>query len=229
MSSPGHCLPASLLRGCGPFAIFCMRSASRLQPIGRHGRTHCLGCNSGVPKRERCSRAPARLQASTDEQGWECLRTAPPQEVGGEPGVWDAALAVHTSCRGRVLLPAIRPNDRALLRSQAGPHAGAGLAAIPADPATSRNDACARPHAPRAPAPTAFAPVFYSRTFIPADPFGRLSGSETKLPGHATPAAAADPGFSAAAGDSVRPGRQEPGRQPGSAGCLAPAPLPPLR
>ena len=33
--------------------------------------------------------------------------------------------------------PAIRPSDRALLRSQAGPHAGAWLAAIPADPATT--------------------------------------------------------------------------------------------
>ena len=48
-----------------------------------------------------------------------------------------AALALHTSFREQVLLPAIRPSDRALLRSQAGPHAGAWLAAIPADPATT--------------------------------------------------------------------------------------------
>ena len=49
----------------------------------------------------------------------------------------DAALALRTSFREHVLLPAIRPSDRALLRSQAGPHAGAWLAAIPADPATT--------------------------------------------------------------------------------------------
>ena len=59
---------------------------------------------------------------------------------------------------------------------------------------------------------------------MPADPFGRLSGSETRLLRPQRQPA----GFSAAEGDSVRPGHQEPGRQPGSAGCLAPAPLPPL-
>ena len=49
----------------------------------------------------------------------------------------DAALALHTSFREQVLLPAIWPSDRALLCSRAGPHAGAWLAAIPADPATT--------------------------------------------------------------------------------------------
>ena len=34
-------------------------------------------------------------------------------------------------------MPAVRPDVRALLRSQAGPHAGAWLAAIPTDPATT--------------------------------------------------------------------------------------------
>ena len=48
-----------------------------------------------------------------------------------------AALALHTSFREQVLVPAIRPSNRAPLRSQAGPHAGAWLAAIPADPATT--------------------------------------------------------------------------------------------
>ena len=59
---------------------------------------------------------------------------------------------------------------------------------------------------------------------MPADPFRRLSGSETRLLRPQRQPA----GFSAVAGDSVRPGHQEPGQQPGSAGCLAPAPLPPL-
>ena len=44
---------------------------------------------------------------------------------------------VYHAQGGPVLLPAVRPSDRALLRSQAGPHAGAWLAAIPADPATA--------------------------------------------------------------------------------------------
>ena len=145
----------------------CMPSAFLPQPTGQHGRTHCQCCNNGAQRRlsavYRSSRPVARprrqasrlpqLQACTSSleghgwdqrRGWEaCLRTAAPQAARSEPGVrangWqrDAALTLHTSFREQVLLPAIRPSDRALMRSQAGPHAGAWLAAIPADPATT--------------------------------------------------------------------------------------------
>ena len=92
---------------------------------------------------QRCPEAAARCrQGWTQRPDWEaCLHSAPSQAARGEPGIWangwqrDAALALHTSFREHVLLPAVRPSDRALLRSQAGPHAGAWL--VPADPATT--------------------------------------------------------------------------------------------
>ena len=99
-----------------------------------------------VPSLQAAAAAGVHLEGHGWDQrpGWEaCLRTAAPQAARSEPGVWangwqnDAALALHISFREQVLLPAIRPSDRALLRSQAGPQAGAWLAAIPADRATT--------------------------------------------------------------------------------------------
>ena len=61
----------------------------------------------------------------------------------------NAALASRPACRclagvtpraeddADVLLPSMSPASRAMLRSQAGPHAGAWLTAIPSDPYTS--------------------------------------------------------------------------------------------
>ena len=104
------------------------------------------GSQAAAPSLQAAAAAGVHLEGHGWDQrpGWEaCLRTAAPQAARSEPGGWangwqrDAALALHSSFRERVLLPAIRPSDRALLRSQAGPHAGAWLAAIPADPATT--------------------------------------------------------------------------------------------
>ena len=104
------------------------------------------GSQAAAPSLQAAAAAGVHLEGHGWDQrpGWEaCLRTAAPQAARSEPGVWangwqrDAALALHISFREQVLLPAIRPSDRALLRSQAGPHAGAWLTAIPADPATT--------------------------------------------------------------------------------------------
>ena len=92
------------------------------KPTGRRGRGHS-------PRR-------ARLDMAIR------MGSVPAARQLGEPGVWangrqrDSALALHTSFREQVLMPTARPDVRALLRSQAGPHAGAWFAAIPADAAT---------------------------------------------------------------------------------------------
>ena len=104
------------------------------------------GNQAAAPSLQAAAAAGEHLdsQGWTQRPDWEaCLHSAPSHAARGEPGIWangwqrDAALALHTSFREHVLLPAVRPSDRALLRSQTGPHAGAWLAAIPADPATT--------------------------------------------------------------------------------------------
>ena len=72
-----------------------------------------------------------------------CARGADAPAAEGELGLgnpgWQrhAVLALHTSFRERVLLPALAPAARALLHSQSGPHAGMWLAAIPSDAAST--------------------------------------------------------------------------------------------
>ena len=58
--------------------------------------------------------------------------------------------------RDRVLLPALQPSSRALLRSQGGAHADAWLSAVPSEPALTLRPAG---HAARVAAPLAFTPA----------------------------------------------------------------------
>ena len=60
-------------------------------------------------------------------------------EPGGRVHGWQfhASRTRNRFFRDRVLLPSLSPAHRALVRSQAGPHAGAWLAAIPSDPHTT--------------------------------------------------------------------------------------------
>ena len=60
-------------------------------------------------------------------------------EPGGRVHGWQfhASRTRNRFFRDRVLLPSLSPAHRALVRSQAGPHAGAWLTAIPSDPHTT--------------------------------------------------------------------------------------------
>ena len=67
----------------------------------------------------------------------------PPPLADREPAWWrhgwqhPASVAVTTYHRQECVLPSLPPNHRALLRSQAGPGAGAWLLAVPSDPGTT--------------------------------------------------------------------------------------------
>ena len=99
-------------------------------------------------------RAVADSRELLQAEGWEACpswrailqgaRPVPPKHAG--PGDWPhgwqfmAVLRVahpQPYFRDIVLLPAMTPSARALVRSQAGPHAGSWLTAIPAEPATT--------------------------------------------------------------------------------------------
>ena len=95
-------------------------------------------------------RAAAEAARQVTAEGWtsrpewaSCARGADAPAAEGELGLgnpgWQrhAVLALHTSFRERVLLPALAPAARALLHSQSGPHAGMWLAAIPSDAAST--------------------------------------------------------------------------------------------
>ena len=97
-----------------------------------------------------CLRAAAEAARQVTAEGWtsrpewaSCARGADAPAAEGELGLgnpgWQrhAVLALHTSFRERVLLPALAPAARALLHSQSGPHAGMWLAAIPSDAAST--------------------------------------------------------------------------------------------
>ena len=97
-----------------------------------------------------CLRAAAEAARQLAAEGWtsrpewaSCARGADAPAAEGELGLgipgWQrhAVLALHTSFRERVLLPALAPAARALLHSQSGPHAGMWLAAIPSDAAST--------------------------------------------------------------------------------------------
>ena len=75
---------------------------------------------------------------------WQSVRPGcPVGSFSGGPSLalhgWQhaATLATSTSYRKRVVLPSLTAAGQALLRSQAGPHTGAWLTAIPSAPATT--------------------------------------------------------------------------------------------
>ena len=95
-----------------------------------------------------CLREAAASASDLDRFGWQsrpgwAVLAANASEVPNlrerEPGIpahgWQhlASLVVHTSFRAREVLPRLPPAGQALLRSQAGPHAGAWLTAIPSE------------------------------------------------------------------------------------------------
>ena len=87
------------------------------------------------------------VEGWTDVPSWELVEqgTRPPDRPDGiaEPGEWRhwwqhcASRTRNLFFRDHVLLPSLPPSHRALLRSQASPHAAAWLQAIPSDPDTS--------------------------------------------------------------------------------------------
>eukprot|EP00435_Cladocopium_sp_Y103_P003690 s4199_g1.t1 len=95
-----------------------------------------------------CFREAAAAGDLLTQQGWagrpawDVLLTptpGPPRIEEREPSLWPhgwqhaASLATLQSLREQVVFPALTPAGQALLRSQAGPHAGAWLTAIPSD------------------------------------------------------------------------------------------------
>ena len=95
-----------------------------------------------------CLREAAASASELDRYGWQsrpgwAVLAANASEVPNlrerEPGIpahgWQhlASLVVHASFRAREILPRLPPAGQALLRSQAGPHAGAWLTAIPSE------------------------------------------------------------------------------------------------
>ena len=114
---------------------------------------HCITqLTLGAHSSRACFRAAATAGAFLREHGWEAcppweaFRTpsvSHPRLDAGEPSLalhgWQhaATLATSTSYRKRVVLPSLTAAGQALLRSQAGPHTGAWLTAIPSAPATT--------------------------------------------------------------------------------------------
>ena len=116
----------------GPWPFRIGLSAASLTLVGQPAYEQplntaaCLWLN--VPSGSSWCREPARL---TDVKG-------SPSPVNGGMG-WQhcASRTRNLFFRDHVLLPSLPPSHRALLRSQAGPHAAAWLQAIPSDPHTS--------------------------------------------------------------------------------------------
>ena len=134
------------------------------RPIGRPGCPQCAArtCPAFSDWAVPCltdARGPACLRTAsearrllvvegwTDVPSWELVEQGarPPDRPDGiaEPGEWRhgwqhcASRTRNLFFRDHVLLPSLPPSHRALLRSQAGPHAAAWLQAIPSDPHTS--------------------------------------------------------------------------------------------
>ena len=98
-----------------------------------------------------CLRAAEESRSLLVAEGWsepdELARGAAPRAAEAdadiELGEWRHGWQRHASrtrnlfFRDHVLLPSLPPASRAMLRSQAGPHAGAWLTAIPSDRHTS--------------------------------------------------------------------------------------------
>ena len=105
--------PHSAVPLLAPSTDFAAVAGLRRLAWGRRGRSAVPLCVSSV----------LRMQAGV---GWAPRQAGPASEQSSDP-----------SSRDCVLLPSLPPSSRALLRSQAGPHAGAWLTALPCDQATS--------------------------------------------------------------------------------------------
>lgn len=113
----------------------------------RYAQALALGGGSTAP----CLRAAAAAGDRLLAEGWSArpewddllhgARPPPTHTEPSEPGSWphgwqkQAARVLNTSYRER-LLSSLSPSSRALLRSQAGAHAGEWLRAIPTDEGT---------------------------------------------------------------------------------------------
>ena len=135
----------------------CVPHALRLPPTGRPGPIPCRSCSSVVLmrrgdvcgsslRRRSCHEAAVAgdlLRRHWPERpSWQDIlaRAAPPAVADdSEPDDWPhgwellASRALDSHFCETELLPHMRPSDRACLRSQSGPHAGAWLAAVPTD------------------------------------------------------------------------------------------------
>ena len=129
----GRCAPGTIPRRSSPASAKAGGGTGSALPT-----CSCGGC------------APARGGGLDEQTGVCCARGADAPAAEGELGLgipgWQrhAVLALHTSFRERVLLPALAPAARALLHSQSGRHAGMWLAAIPSDASVHP---CTRPDA----------------------------------------------------------------------------------
>ena len=111
----------------------------------------CVRQLEGRDAETTCLRSAAVARNLLQAEGWqECPSwraiadgARPPvatdRSLGDWPHGWQhsASRTHNLHFRERTLLPDMSPSACALLRSQAGPHAGAWLTAIPADPATT--------------------------------------------------------------------------------------------
>ena len=120
---------------------------ARLPSFAERYRVALEGGGDDIPN----LRAAAECRELLQAEGWEACpswrailqgaRPAPPEHAG--PGDWPHGWQFYASrtrnqhFRDNVLLPAMLPSARALVRSQSGPHAGSWLTAIPAEPATT--------------------------------------------------------------------------------------------
>ena len=115
-------------------------------PAGHPGPTPCirrtLPSSAGIWRRRRPQLARRRrlLRSAAGRRlgGRTKLASNPPRSPPVPHG-WQfyASRTRNQYLRDIVLLPAMTPSARALVRSQAGPHAGSWLTAIPAEPATT--------------------------------------------------------------------------------------------
>ena len=145
LSSAVRTAPAAYTGRHGLTHSLCLASAPRLWP--RHASANW---REGTQKRlasvvQRWHATSFKLKAGRSARPGEQSRMVPAHQwrltgasaTGRMAGsTVRRALATYTSASAR-LLPDMSPSACALLRSQAGPHAGAWLTAIPADPATT--------------------------------------------------------------------------------------------
>ena len=118
---------------------------ARLPEFAEHYRDALERCGAEAPSLRAAAEARELLQTEGWCPGWREIlqgaRPAPPEHTG--PGDWPHGWQFHASrtrnqhLRDSLMLPAMTPDARALVRSQSGPHAGSWLAAIPAEPATT--------------------------------------------------------------------------------------------